>query len=123
VVVVPGNPVPASRPKVSRWGVYYGKRYTAWKKHAETNTPKGPGEILGPLTVHVECVVEKPRTSKLTHPKGDADNYAKGPLDVLTRVGGYWHDDDQIVRLLSIKRFADPGETPRTIIGIYPWKP
>jgi len=24
------NPIPASRPRVARWGVYFGKKYTAY---------------------------------------------------------------------------------------------
>lgn len=120
-VVIPGNPTPASRPRVTRWGVYYGKHYTNWRKDAEAFTPPGSLDIpsTAPLLVCVECIVARPKTSKRTFPGGDCDNYVKGPLDVITKAEGYWHDDEQIVHLFTSKRFAGPNEDPRTIIEIY----
>ncbi len=116
-------PVPASRPRVTRWGVYYTKTYETWRKLAEAATP--PGSLFLdasiPLLVVVSSVVQKPKTGKLSRPKGDVDNYAKAPLDTITKSGGYWHDDDQLVHLLSSKRYAQPGEEPRTLIEIYRW--
>jgi Holliday junction resolvase RusA-like endonuclease len=118
---IPGNPAPASRPRVTRWGVYYGKSYTAWRKLAEKVT--SPGELHlppnVPLLVVVETISARPRTSKKLWPKGDTDNFAKGPLDVITKATGWWHDDDQIVFLLTAKRWAEPDESARTIVEIY----
>jgi len=120
-LVFPFNPVPASRPRVTRWGTYYGKAYKAWKAQAERFIPHG-GLCLDaatPLKIMLEFIVQRPKTSKLALPKGDIDNYAKGPLDALTKAGGYWHDDRQVKTLIASKRFAIKAEKPCTKIWIF----
>lgn len=47
--------------------------------------------------------------------KPDVDNYVKATLDALT--GVLWHDDSQIVKLVSEKRY---GETGMIIISVKP---
>ena len=117
----PFDPVPASRPRVTRWGVYYSKTYSSWKTLAEKHTTAGPLQLAAttPLVVVVESVCRKAKSSKLAFPKGDTDNYAKGPLDVITNASGYWCDDKQVIWLLSGKRFAAPEESPHTAVHIY----
>lgn len=111
-------PVVASRPRVTRWGTYYGKKYTAWRKEADEVIKTALSTVSSPCSVIVNQIVQKPKTSKLTFPRGDVDNYAKAPLDALTKKN-YWTDDDIITGLWTSKRFADPGETPRTEVSIY----
>ncbi len=117
--VVPVEPVPAARPKVYRFGTTYPKRYQSYRVAAhswaedQSWTPH-----LGPLRVTVHCICRKPRTTKLTHPNGDVDNYAKAVLDVLNKRA--WEDDTQIVYLTATKRFATPGEEPHAQITIKP---
>jgi len=120
-LVFPFDPVPASRPRVTKWGTYYAKTYKAWKQKAERWLSPGTFQLDAdvPLLVETEAIVRKPKTSKLDYPKGDTDNYAKGPLDVITKVGGYWDDDRQVVCLMSSKRFAARDEQPRTEVHIY----
>lgn len=112
------EPVPASRPRVTQWGTYHAKPYKAWLaeagKHLAAETYRAPE---GHLIVKVEVVCTRAKTSKLTTPKGDVDNYAKAILDALTHAG-VWSDDKWIVKLTVVKRFADPGETARTIVEI-----
>lgn len=120
-LVFPFDPVPASRPKVSRWGVYYGKTYKAWKEAAEKHLPAGELDLAptDPVLVVVVAIQKRAKTSKAAFPNGDVDNYAKGPMDVVTKATGYWHDDKQVMWLLSGKRFAQPGEEPRTEVHLY----
>ena len=91
----PFDPVPASRPKVSRWGVYYGKTYKTWKEAAEKHLPAGDLDLspTDPVLVVIIAVCKRAKTSKAAFPKGDVDNLAKGPMDVVTKATGYWADD------------------------------
>jgi len=117
----PFDPVPASRPRVTKWGTYYGKTYKAWKANAERFLMPGTLHLASTarLLVVTQAIVRKPKTSKLVVPRGDTDNYAKGPLDVITKAGGYWVDDQQVLCLISSKRFASKDEQPRTEVHIY----
>ena len=77
------NPVPASRPRVTKWGTYYGKRYSTWKKAAPFHLPSDPHPYFGKAHVAVclEFIVNRPKTTKRSTPLGDTDNYAKAALD------------------------------------------
>jgi Holliday junction resolvase RusA-like endonuclease len=112
------NPVPASRPRVTRWGTYYSKTYTNWRKEAMGLIKEAKTTIDNCVTVLVEQIVEKPKTSKKKFPRGDVDNYAKAPTDILT-TKKFWTDDDLITGLWTSKRFAEEGEEPRTEVTIY----
>ena len=120
-VHLPLEPVPASRPRVTRWGTFYLKPYKDWMAKAKQLLNVGDLSFREktPLFVVVESVSTKARTSKLTYPRYDVDNSAKAALDVITKATGYWHDDDQIVALLSTKRFAAKGEDAHSVVHIY----
>lgn len=111
--------MPASRPRVSRWGTYYGKRYTAWRKAAAQLINPAKHTFTVPVYVKLELVCERPKTSQRLYPRGDVDNYAKAVLDALTEKG-YWTDDDLVVRLSVEKRFALKHEAPSIIVTIKP---
>ena len=59
-LIIPLNPVPASRPRVGRWGVHYAKTYATWMKQAALHldfdyvTPYFP---TGPVAIMTEFVV------------------------------------------------------------------
>lgn len=103
-------PVPASRPRVTRWGVYYGKRYTTFRKTMEMllQAVEWPRvfPLGGLLAVSVTFFVPRPKTTKRVAPRGDVDNYFK-TLDSLNKY--VWADDDQIVWTLTVKEYGDPG--------------
>lgn len=107
------EPTPASRPRVSKWGTYYGKNYEKFRRDVRDLLIDHKGEkITGPIHMVIEFVVTPPKTTKRDFPRGDVDNYAKGPLDSLTSNGNFWEDDDQIVGLAVTKRFARSDEPP-----------
>ncbi len=108
------KPAPASRPNVSRsGGVYYSKSYEAFaadcRRELAIQKPSEP--LRGNLLCVVEIIAAKPKTGKLAEPRGDVDNWAKGPLDAATKAA-IWVDDTQLVAGGFLKRYAEPGEDP-----------
>ena len=120
-IAIPLEPLPASRPRVTKWGTYIAKPYKNWIDAAVKALPQGdlwPAKTT-PLLVVTTAICTKARTSKLFFPRMDVDNTAKAALDIVTKVGGYWDDDNQIVHLVTTKRFAAPGEPAHTSLSIY----
>lgn len=116
LLTIPLNPVPASRPRVSRYaGVYYLKTYAMWMKQAALYLPKGdPAFATGTVAVLAEHKVQRPKTTKLGAPRGDVDNFLKATLDAVTKCGAAWTDDDQVAVVIGTKQFT--MEKPRTEI-------
>ena len=116
---VEAEPSPARR--VSRFGTYYAKPYATWKAACQQQMAAQIQREIGPigtrLAAVVEVIVQKPKTTKLTAPKGDVDNYAKGVLDGATKAGD-WGDDTQVHVLVAAKRWTEPGEAPGAIVHI-----
>lgn len=122
-LVLPFPPTPASRPRVSKWGTYYGKTYRAYRELADKAIPKSrQPAFTGNLRATIEFVCHKPKTTKRQCPVGDIDNHMKAVLDAITgkkgTVKGYWNDDDQITEVTALKRWVYPGETPHTRIKV-----
>lgn len=116
------KPVPASRPRVSKWGTYYAKTYRNWRDEAhkllqEARSKHEPD--TGPLLVFTEIVYPRPKSTKRAYPHGDNDNYEKAAWDVITRDERWWNDDDQIVLNVTTKRYTDKQETPGTRLHIF----
>jgi Holliday junction resolvase RusA-like endonuclease len=109
-IFIPILPVPASRPRVTRWGTYYGKRYTEFRTIAKKllQAVEWPCDfpLRGLLSVSVTFTVPRPKTTKRQSPRGDVDNYFK-TLDSLNEV--VWKDDDQIVWAIMAKEYGEPG--------------
>lgn len=116
---VVGIPSPASRPRVTRFGTYYTKPYVTWMADCQRQmVDQINASVLaghGHIWCAVEVIVAKPKTTKLSLPRGDVDNYVKGVLDAGTKAG-IWGDDVAIELLLARKRFTVPGEEPGAII-------
>lgn len=118
-VDIPGKPVPASRPRVTRWGTYYSKTYTAWRNEAASVLREALTKFDGQLAVLTEVVAPRPKTTKLRAPRGDIDNFEKAAWDAVTSSGAAWRDDAQIVATVTTKRYAEDGEKVGIFMTIY----
>jgi len=114
---IPINPVPASRPRVSKWGCYYSKTYTAFRKaapeaieEAVRNSGVGRGDL--PLSQTVECEFvfnfKQPKSTKLEYPRADVDNCLKAIQDSIQDI--ILVDDNQITIVKGEKRWAETGQ-------------
>ena len=110
-------PVPASRPRTTRYGTYYVGPYKRWRVDAEETIPQAESPMEGNLNVTLDLVCHKPKTTKRDNPRGDIDNYCKAVLDALTKKG-YWNDDDQIIHLYAHKRWPFKQEAPHIRVRI-----
>lgn len=112
---VPYTPVPASRPKVSKFGTYYGKNHTKYKKqvteYMKTIAEK-PQNVTGePVTVELILYISLPKSMSKKRiqeldgtfcMKGDIDNYTKLVFDTCL-TGFFIKDDSQIVQSKQTK--------------------
>jgi Holliday junction resolvase RusA-like endonuclease len=119
------NPIPASRPRVTRWGTFYGKRYKEFKREmgvllieSDKTSEVNPvlwleGLISADMTFFVPMAKSWSKKKKslkdgqFCDNNADLDNYEKAVLDSLSTV--YFHDDRQIVQQKSQKIWAETG--------------
>jgi len=128
--VVPGDPVPQSRPRVTRSGhVYYASRIVQYRRAVEA-AARASGLPLreGPVWLGIEAVFQRPKSHIRTkggirpdapafpYSRGDATNLAKGIEDALNQIA--WADDSQVVELTVRRRWAKPGEDAGAYITI-----
>lgn len=119
---VPGDPVPQSRPRVTRaGGVYYSSRIVRYRKAVELAARAAQLPLRdGPVWLGIECVYARPKSHlkagdglrpdapAFPYHKGDATNLAKGIEDSLNRIA--WNDDAQVIELSVKRRYAKPDE-------------
>ncbi len=116
-------PVPASRPRVTRWGVYYTKTYQAYRDAAHEAIPMCERtQLSGDLGATIEFVCHKPKRTVRERPNGDIDNHMKAILDAVVGTKDnpklFIEDDMQITHVDATKRWAEPDEEPHTAITI-----
>lgn len=70
--------------------------------------PPGTTPLHTPLDVKIECIVCRPKSTKLSFPKPDVDNLAKAVMDGLNN--HLWKDDSQVIDLRVTKRWAKEGQ-------------
>ena len=123
------KPVPASRPRVTRWGTYYLKTYKAYRDAAHEAIPVSTEPQLDcELGCSIEFICHRPKTTTMVSPRGDIDNHMKSILDAVVgqaatkKVGcklkKYITDDELISHADVRMRYAEPDEEPCTIITV-----
>ena len=101
-------PVPASRPRVTRWSTFYGKKYTEFKKAMEiAKSDVHCTPIEGNVYAKLDFFIQIPKSwsKKKKEAKigtfcdnnADIDNYCKAIMDSLN--GKCYVDDRQVVML------------------------
>ena len=116
---LPHPPVPAARPRVSKWGTYYPKTYRVWRLDTEASLARFERPVTtvrGPVYATVYSVCKRPKKLTVELPRGDVDNFAKAVLDAVTRSKLVWHDDSQVKILTVGKRYAEPDEEAHTYV-------
>ena len=123
------KPVPASRPRVTRWGTYYLKTYKTYKDAAHEAIPVCTEETLDcELGVTIEFICYRPKTTTMVSPRGDIDNHMKAILDAVVgqaatkkapcKLKKYIRDDELISHADVTMRYAEHNEEPCTIITV-----
>tara|TARA_R100001015_G_C4634470_1_gene201029 strand:- start:1289 stop:1666 length:378 start_codon:yes stop_codon:yes gene_type:complete len=116
----PISPVAASRPRVSRRGAYFAGPYKRFRKDMQTLVSTVIGEDFIPLEsklkVDLELFVTQPKTTKLSLPRADIDNYIKSIFDCCN--GRVWVDDAQIKSVYAVKQWQDKGKDGYFILGV-----
>ena len=118
-IQLPINPVPASRPRVTRAGIsYYAEPYKSFKRDAKELLKERWTQPLidYPVVVSIVVLVARPKTTKLSTPKPDWDNYAKGVCDAMNET--VVTDDSLITKGSCEKMWAAKGEPGRIHIYI-----
>ena len=117
---IPIKPQPASRPRISRYGNYYPKAYTDFRKEIYQffkTLERNPISKVS-FKVDLEIICKKPKKPTNEYPRGDVDNYVKAYLDSITYAGLIWEDDIQVVELNATKRYQEEGEEYGAILTI-----
>lgn len=114
--------MPSPRPRFRVIGkfasAYMPKDYKVWKqKVAEFFTAANIKTGDAAVSVRLQVLVARPKTSKLRFPKPDVDNYAKSVLDAATEAG-VWDDDTTVQELEVSKHWAEPDDEPGIHITI-----
>ena len=123
-VVLYVAPVPASRPRVTRWSTFFPKKYAQFKEDMLELTKDityTPSKELIYVQMTFYVAMPKSWSKKKKLEKGgqfcdnncDIDNYCKAILDSLN--GVYYEDDKQVVMLKARMFWAN---TPRTEVTI-----
>ena len=120
------NPIPASRPRVTRWGTYYGKKYKNFKEEMKEKTSYEDRQNLMNTVIWLDGLIfadmtffvpmarswsnkkKSLKNGQFCDNNADLDNYEKAILDSLN--GIYFKDDRQIVSQKSQKIWAETGK-------------
>lgn len=109
-----GKPVPAPRPRVTKYGTYNDPKYTAYKKALGLIAKS---KIKNPLENEIFIKIDffynipkswtkkKKAEAKWHKSKPDIDNLIKTVLDGLNKIA--YKDDGQVVQVMARKQYAN----------------
>ena len=111
-------PVVASRARVTRWGTYFPKKYSAFREEfSELLADYKAIPVDDLLYVKLDFYVQLPKSmsakkklekeGKYCDNNADIDNYIKATLDGLE--GHYYNNDKQIIMIRARKYWSDDG--------------
>jgi len=120
-------PVPASRPRVTRWGTHYSKRYTQFRKDFAALLDEFDTQLqLGLLSIRLDFFLQIPKSwskkkklakeSKYADNNVDIDNLCKAVLDGLE--GRYYFNDNQIVMIRARKYYSNNARVEFELLPI-----
>lgn len=110
---IPIKPTPASRPRISRYGSYYPKGYTEFRKQIYKffkGLEREEVDSVSEFRVELEVICYKPQKPTNNYPRGDVDNYLKAYMDSITYAQLAWEDDIQVTEIVASKRYQKDGE-------------
>lgn len=130
IITVHRKPIPASRPRVTRWSSYYKEPYNSYKDILKDIMMNESGSLLKPvfdasmaLKIDIIFELEIPKSlskkkqellvGRLHTKKPDIDNLVKSVLDAMNDI--WFKDDGQIACLSVVKKYS---REPKTIIVI-----
>ena len=124
---VPGNPVPQSRPRVSKYGTYYPPKVKAYREYVSTVAKaamRGREPLSGVLEMSCAFFFTPPKSTPKKElsmmygtyhtKKPDADNLVKCVQDSLN--GICYVDDSQVAVLNARKYYADKPRAEIVIV-------
>ena len=137
-LLIPGDPVPKGRPRVTTRGSFTPERTREAEEKVVYHWQQAGEPCIsgvGPLEVRIVLTRKRPKGHRLkdgsltlagreagehapTKP-ADWDNLAKLVTDALN--GRAYQDDGQIVQAVVSKRWADEGDEGSTLITIKEW--
>ena len=129
-IIINRKPIPASRPRVTRWSTFYNEPYNSYKDILKDMMINETGVFLNPifdasmaLKIDIVFELEIPKSlskkkqellvGSYNTKKPDIDNLVKSVLDAMN--GVWFKDDGQICSVSAMKKYS---REPKTIIVI-----
>ncbi|KKN02110.1 hypothetical protein LCGC14_1121130 [marine sediment metagenome] len=107
-----GQPIPASRVRITRRGNYYGDRYETWRALVQVAALRhGRPMLEGPVRLFIDIYGARKNA--------DFDNLAKGIADSLE---GIFYDNDRQIRYARIELHDCPAKERRAEITVSPYR-
>lgn len=119
-IIIPGEPVPKSRPRLGRGGrVFTPARTVNFEKRVATCAANTSNLIFNtPVAVKIYISLPLTKQGHERKQRGDLDNYAKSVLDGLNKIA--FEDDKQVMKL-EIRRVPGSIEGWSAVeIGAWP---